>query len=255
MIPKYVYNYQCHKDKKDIRDLKFKTYNKFKELPIKFNLKDTGCLPDSLNQLTLGSCTANSASNALRFCLRKHKKPDFQPSRLYIYYFSRFLENTVNEDSGVSIKTTMKAIHLYGVCSSKELPYDIANFKKKPKQILITKGKSYIETFTYLNLNQNELELKNALYQGYPIICGILVYETFESEETLKTGIVNLPKDNEMLYGGHCILLIGYDDEKQLFIFQNSWGDEVGIDGCFTIPYKYILDENLASDFWTITFF
>ena len=39
------------------------------------------------------------------------------------------------------------------------------------------------------------------------------------------------------------------------FFIQNSWGTDVGKQGYFTIPYKYVLDPNLASDFWVFTLF
>jgi C1A family cysteine protease len=54
---------------------------------------------------------------------------------------------------------------------------------------------------------------------------------------------------NERAIGGHAV---GYHDAKQWFIVPNSWGNQWGIKGYFTLPYAYLTDENLASDFWTI---
>ena len=48
------------------------------------------------------------------------------------------------------------------------------------------------------------------------------------------------------------MLGVGYDDAKQWFIVRNSWGTGWGMKGYFTLPYAYVTDDNLASDFWTI---
>ena len=81
------------------------------------------------------------------------------------------------------------------------------------------------------------------------------MFSSFESDEAMSTGNIPLPEtDNEEALGGHCILMTGYDDNTKLFSFQNSWGESVGDKGYFTIPYEYVLDENLASDFWIINF-
>ena len=49
--------------------------------------------------------------------------------------------------------------------------------------------------------------------------------------------------------------MYGYDDEKQAFLSQNSWGSGWGINGFSWIPYKYICDPDLASDMWTVQSF
>jgi C1A family cysteine protease len=44
----------------------------------------------------------------------------------------------------------------------------------------------------------------------------------------------------------------GYDDSTQRFTVRNSWGADWGMKGYFTMPYTYLLDDNLSDDFWTI---
>jgi len=61
-----------------------------------------------------------------------------------------------------------------------------------------------------------------------------------------------MPKPGEEMIGGHAVLAVGYDDKTQRFIVRNSWGTTWGIKGYFTMPYPYLLDANLADDFWTI---
>ena len=59
------------------------------------------------------------------------------------------------------------------------------------------------------------------------------------------------PKEGAV--GGHAVLAVGYDDDQsQRFIVRNSWGRGWGQKGYFTMPYPYLLTNNLSDDFWTI---
>ena len=61
-----------------------------------------------------------------------------------------------------------------------------------------------------------------------------------------------MPSKNEKMLGGHAVLAVGYDDSKQVFIVRNSWGKEWGDNGYFYMPYAFITDKNMCSDFWSI---
>ena len=68
-----------------------------------------------------------------------------------------------------------------------------------------------------------------------------------------KSGTVPMPDtQTEHVLGGHAVLTVGYDDTPQRFIVRNSWGPGWGMKGYFTMPYAYLLDQNLSDDFWTI---
>lgn len=92
-----LYNHQ--KDVLDGTEHKFSIEHDYTTLPIAFDLR-TIRLPPILDQLSIGSCGANQISNILRYCLQKEKFNDFQPSRLFIYYFTRLIEGSmVTEDT------------------------------------------------------------------------------------------------------------------------------------------------------------
>jgi len=251
--------YNLKKDPYDPRDYMFKAeklgVNNI-TLPISYDLRTSGFMPPVLNQGSLGSCGPNQISNALRFCLKKNKFQDFQPSRLFIYYYTRLIEGSpLNEDSGISIRGGLNAVQKYGACNETIWNYNVSNFSTQPSTDAINAAQNHIPGFRYIRIQQNLINIKQAVYGGYPVILGLQLYSSFESDTTAKTGIVNMPnKQTEQLLGGHCVSIIGYNDNAKIFILMNTWGNW-GNKGFFTVPYDYILDPTLASDFWIITYF
>jgi C1A family cysteine protease len=61
-----------------------------------------------------------------------------------------------------------------------------------------------------------------------------------------------MPSFDEHVLGGHAVTAVGFDDSKNLFTVRNSWGTSEGDQGYFYMPYTYLLDSSLSSDFWTI---
>jgi C1A family cysteine protease len=200
----------------------------------------------------LGSCTANAIAAAIQFDLMRQKaRPVFVPSRLFIYYNERVMENSVDSDSGAQIRDGVKSVARQGDCPETEWPYDIAKFREQPPK------KCYADAIKHRVISYQRLtpllnQLKGCLASGWPFVFGIAVYESFESPRVAKTGVVPMPQPKEQAIGGHAILAVGYDDSQDRFIVRNSWGPKWGMKGCFTLPYAYATDRGLASDFWTI---
>ena len=218
-------------------------------LPPSANLQNN--CPGVYNQGQLGSCTANAISAAFEFELLKQKAPDFMPSRLFIYYNERAMENTINNDSGAQIRDGIKSINKLGVCPEAEWPYNISEFTQKPHKDCYTNALKHIAT-SYHRVVQDLNHMKACLADGYPFVFGFTVYNYFESAEMSKTGMLNLPKAGEKPVGGHAVMAVGYDDSTKRFLVRNSWGGTWGQKGYFTIPYDYLTNNHLADDFWTI---
>jgi len=220
-------------------------------LPAKVDLRKQ--CPPVVNQGSLGSCTANAIANAHRFDQMKQKlKAPFMPSRLFIYYNERSMEGTVDSDAGAQIRDGVKSIAQQGVCEEREWPYEVTKFKKKPPAACYKSAKAH-QALTYRRVVQTTAQMKSCLAAGYPFVCGLSVYESFESPAVAKSGMVPMPGSGEKQLGGHAVLAVGYDDASQRFIVMNSWGTGWGKKGFFTIPYAYLADNNLADDFWTIS--
>jgi len=212
--------------------------------------------PPITDQGNLGSCTANAIGANYQFIFMKQqaakkKRGTFTPSRLFIYYNTRVIEGSVNQDSGAYISNGMKTVNITGTCSESQWPYIINRFALRPLQLCYNIAKRN-RTIQYRALPQNLQQMKQCLVNGYPFVFGFLVYASFESSNVARTGYVPMPKRGEFLLGGHAVMCVGFDDARKVFICRNSWGTSWGDKGYFYMPYIYLTNFNLSSDFWFI---
>jgi C1A family cysteine protease len=248
--PRKIHGYGWIPDEPDQRDHLYSAPPQFlKALPPSTDLRPN--CPPVYNQGELGSCTANAIAAAVEFDRMRQKLRDFIPSRLFIYYNERRIEGTVSIDSGAMLRDGIKSVASDGACPEPEWPYDIEKFTRKPPASCYRDAK-LDRAVSYLSLIQDLNQMKGCLASGYPFIFGFSVYESFESEAVRTTGHVTMPDSRERQIGGHAVMAVGYSESKQWFLVRNSWGDEWGMKGYFTMPYAYLIQPGLAQDFWTI---
>lgn len=239
--------YNLKRQKEDSRDLLLAAKpveTKKKVLRRKVDHSDE-CIP-IFDQGQLGSCSANAGCAGVAHVLGK---TDLILSRLYMYYKEREKEGTISEDSGAQMRDICK-IAVAGVCEEEFFPYVIENFADTPTSEAIAdapkhKAKTYHACRT-INDIKEAVDLHDAL-----VLMGMEVFESFESEEVAKTGIMTIPRAGEQNLGGHAVIIVGYDDDTQCFKVRNSWGTSWGDKGHFYMPYNYIL-KGLAFDFWVL---
>lgn len=236
------------------------------------DLRSSGLLPDVWDQGQLGSCTAHGSGAAYSYDLAKQgSTKNYVPSRLFVYYSARVLENTVSSDSGATITDVVKGINKYGAPPESDWGYDIDRYAEKPPAVAFSDGLAR-QAVKYARVPGTVADIQATLTVGYPVVIGFTVYDSFESAAVASSGVVPMPASSESVLGGHCVLVVGYvggsDLQAQLVtagkdssqvqpgwlyaIIRNSWGTDWGHKGYCYMPMQYLTNPNLASDFWVI---
>lgn len=202
------------------------------------------------DQGNLGSCTGNAVAGAIEL-LNKRSGRTLDASRLFIYYYERLLEGTVNYDSGAYIRDGIRATNRYGAPLESLWPYTISKFRTQPNQAAINDAAKRRVTLYERAADFNACI--DALNNGFPVIVGFDVYSSFETPSVARTGMMPYPNTSrESLLGGHAVLLVGYNNATQRFIVRNSWGTNWGDRGYFYMPYQVIQNTRMSGDFWVI---
>lgn len=245
-VSDFYYGY--HRSLGDIRNQPADTA----ELKILVEVDPRDAMPPCYDQGRLGSCTANAFAGALQYDEILNGTDFGIPSRLGIYYGERLREGTVGYDSGAYGHDAFKDARKYGVGPETLWPYDVSKFTEEPDAEYMA-SRSAHKIKSYKTVAQNEAAIKRVLSNRQTVAIGISVYESFESQKVVKTGVVPMPKPTEKLLGGHEVLIVGYlQDKPDYLLVRNSWGPEVMDGGYFHLPLEFVLNPQLTSDLRTI---
>jgi len=241
-------------DSVDTRDYTFKTSITNSSTINAVDLSN-GCLPVR-DQGSLGACTAFATTALVEFVRQKQKLISWQSSPLFTYYASRQLMNTVDSDSGATVRDALKSTANYGVAKEDNWPYNISIFTVAPPASAYEEALKH-QSLVYYRIIPTKDNLLGCLAEGYPFTFGVRLYESFVKTQLGMFVYNRLPMPDttkEKVVGAHCMLAVGFFTEgEQTYIkVRNSWGTRVGLEGHHYMPLEYFLDPNLAIDFWTI---
>ena len=213
-------------------------------------------MPPVYDQLQTSSCVGNACAAAFEFNISIVSQ--WTPSRMFIYYNARMDEGCQDSDNGTQIRDAIKALGNYGVVPETEWTFDPNHINDKPAPALYTealnnKVVNYLSVVQSTDMPDKRIDLiTTTIANGEPVVFGATLFDSFESDDVANTGIVPMPATTEGMVGGHAMLLVGYDDTTAMFTVRNSWGPDWGIKGYCKIPYAYISNPDLCSDFWVI---
>ena len=200
------------------------------------------------HQSSLNSCTANAAVGAMEILERKQQIEQLDLSRLFVYWNTRAIDGTTDQDPGAYIRSSMKAVETKGACLESIWPYAIDRVLTKPSDASYVDGEKR-QALEYLRVAQG-VGVRQAIADGFPVVFGMLLSESFMNARF--GGNVPMPRTGEEIVGGHAMLIVGYDMDAQTYIVRNSWGEHWGDKGYCYIPFALVDDPSTSFDFWII---
>ena len=201
------------------------------------------------DQGMIGSCTAQSVVGLLEYLWRLIYGRGIDASRLFVYKATRNLLGWTG-DTGAFVRSTIKAVRLFGTCPEDYWPYHEGQFDTEPPAFCYSFARNY-RTILYYRLQERVEALRTSLAQGLPFAFGFTCFESLFNPEVSETGMIPFPEPGESVIGGHAIMAVGYEHAKKHFIIRNSWGRDWGRGGYGYLPYAYF-ERGLADDCWCV---
>jgi hypothetical protein len=248
-----------HPDVPDLRDREYVAPARLRHTPPRVDLT-ARCPPVFDQGKVLNSCSAQAIAAAMWF-LEVHAAPvDSRqsethsappPSRLFLYYNERARAGLTGANAPVSLRDGYKSVAQQGICTESLWPYRNDRFAVKPPASCYRAALAH-RAIRYFRLRRELADFRRCLASGYPFAIGISVYQSFIGRTVARSGVVSMPHKRERHLGGHAMLVVGYDDKARQFIVRNSAGPGWGKHGYCMMPYAYLLDVQLAWDFWMV---
>jgi hypothetical protein len=212
-------------------------------------------MPPIRDQDNRGTCVA--------FCLtaiheyhERSSSPDY--SERDLYYEAKAVDGNPTA-CGTTQEAAAGELRSKGQCTEKIWPYNptaTCNDHGTPPANAAADARRHTLELTALNPH-DVVAIKNAVAAGRPAGISIPVYNSwYQSPVTERTGRITLPIGAEQPAGGHCMCIVGYQDDGPttvtetpgggFFILRNSWSEQWGAEcpfgaGYGTIPYGYIV--------------
>lgn len=257
--------------KPDHRDYLYKQMVDIPKMAAQLPAKFSYTLPYVLDQGKFGTCVGH-ASAYVRDFEKNVENPNggLSFSRLFVYSEAKKLDGTAT--AGTQPRFALQVMQKEGICQESTFPYSLLTDDSKPPAptaAAMSEASQYkINTYARIsdvNTPNGIQEMKAAIYNEGPILCGLLVADNFINCEP--GGFIDLPEG--YLRGGHAIAIVGWDDDlmhtfangttrKGFFRFINSWGEGWGDHGYGYLPYDFITYNNADIgpaflEAWTVT--
>ncbi len=158
-------------------------------------------------------------------------------------------------DEGMSLWNGMNVLQTLGAATLATFPYQVGDPCTQPPQAAHDEAWQYrIESFAnvFAGAGKADLnELKTLLASGYPLAVAVPVYHPSFYLPSSTDPLVRRPGAGEKMFGGHAVLVVGYDDQIGGLKFVNSWGTRYGDNGFAYLSYDFVSKDMWEA--WTMT--
>lgn len=211
------------------------------------------------NQGARGTCVAHASVGALESMYKRilGQEKDLSENHAYNLFMANVGSNCMI-DPGIKTYMAADILRTNPICSEAESPYVYekttnacavipAACSSAPKKYGYTLTSSFFSpefggTGTQIVTNTNFLEA--LLDAGNDVVLGVYVAGSDWSDGSPESGVIDVQKDGSgnpaPAYGGHAMLLVGYDRPNDYFVFKNSWGPSAGHAGYVHVTYEYL---------------
>lgn len=227
--------------------------------------------PPVINQGTLNSCTAATATALLGYSEKKAYGKSVRPSLMFLYKIER---NLLGEsgDTGAFLRTAMQGLRTFGVPPEEYWPNDPALLDVEPSPFLYAYADNY-KAVTYYRLDETGMRgdallerVKTHLSMSLPAMFGIYLFSSV-AQAAQNGGRIPFPIPGDVQTEQHALVAVGYDDREPVLNYnpmtgryattigalkiRNSWGASWGVGGYGWLPYEYVLS-GLTRDWWVL---
>jgi len=167
-------------------------------------------------------------------------------SVMYNFVRSRQLEGSLSQgpDVGTWPITSARVMRGWGAPEESAWPYSARHWPPEEPPGLDAMAKES-RILAYQRIRDSR-ECKVALESDYPVFAA---FEITNQWFSAANGVIEDLSPGSTIGASHAVLIVGYDDEKGLFTFQNSWGLQWGDSGYGYLPYPYFNNHILEA--WT----
>ncbi|MCD6519007.1 MAG: C1 family peptidase, partial [Anaerolineae bacterium] len=170
--------------------------------------------------------------------------PEHQFSPSWIY---NQRSGDCSQDAGMTFFEGLRILQTKGAATLAMFPYNPYDACTQPSETVCQLAWPYrIDSFANIFAGQgtaNIETLKGLLAGGQPIALAVPVYSSFFAAASDDPPIIPQHTPNEYFYGGHAVLVIGYDDSLGAFKFVNSWGRSWGQNGYAYLSYDFVRND------------
>jgi len=160
-----------------------------------------------------------------------------------------FLYNQIKTEDcrqGARISDALTFLEKNGDCLARQFDFEVNDCEQRPdSSVVVTARRFAIQDFlTLFGAKEKDeikiLRVKKVLAAQKPVVVGMAVLRNFYDLKNAQYWHPML--GNTTPTGGHAMVVVGYDDQREAFRLMNSWGKNWGDNGYIWLKYKDFAD-------------
>lgn len=221
-------------------------------MPIKVDLRPECSRVEDQGQL--GSCVANAIVGAYEHQMKRDGKPQTDFSRLFVYYNARRVLGATDMDNGSTISAGMAAMLAFGAPKESSWPYRVETFSTAPSPEVYQEALKNVPV-EYARVDGLE-GVQGAIARRQPVVVAADIPERIY-QAAGETGVAPNPKKSEVdairsRNGRHALLIIAFDRNAGTVTARNSWGEDWGDKGYFTMSFDTFTEVLAPNTTWIL---